>query len=512
MHVLYWEEMDSLIRSGRSAEVRQRLKQDLPPAKVSRLAREERVTLASLYRRMGAFQEGLRLLHPLVRSEAARKLSVPASPAECAEYAACLGQLGGYSEALALLDGIDPTAYAPAYFFRALVRISAWDYPRAAEDLERLLSNGRLTDYQRTLGRINLILCLTALERTREAERLVNEMLPQMRREETRLLHGTLLNARAQNALTRRDWPRAARALGEARELVSGIASQEDLFLRKWTAVLRLMREGWSRAGARELAVVRREAVTRAHWETVRDCDYQRAVLAPDPELARHVYFGTRYEWYRERLRRQLRGVEALGVGSVFRWRVAGERRGATRVLDLTGAADDARGPKAGFLLQRLLQVLAADFYRPLRLPELYGLLCPGHHFNPVSSALVVRQLLHRLRAWLEENNIHLCIDAERGTFRLRASGAVTLLVPVVSVGIASPEPATAREARLARDLARLRRVLRATSFCHADAAAVISGSRRRLNELLKYALERGAVERSGSGRGTCYRWRENPS
>jgi hypothetical protein len=202
----------------------------------------------------------------------------------------------------------------------------------------------------------------------------------------------------------------------------------DGFLVGKWTAILRLKEEGPTAPALRELEAVRSRAWQKEHWETVRDSDRCLALATADLALARHLYRGTPFASFRQKLARQMDNDSLSGEGYV--WNLGPSP--AERTLDLRTGLDD-RGREVFKPAQgenRLLQVLSSDFYRPFRLASLYARLFEGEYFNPTSSPDRVHRALLRLRRALERSHFPLTIEEREGSYRLAATGACALALP----------------------------------------------------------------------------------
>ncbi|MCM2279535.1 MAG: hypothetical protein NDJ89_15775 [Oligoflexia bacterium] len=492
--------------------------------------------LAALCRRSGIPATAVRLLNPIVRPKP-RVLTHPTG-AEKAEYAAALAQLGADREARALLDGLDPRETPQALLYGAFARFPRWDYAASIPLLEAYLAQPAIGPYQRRIGEVNLLAALAAVdepgeEGLRRAEALAERLLRETREEGNLLLQGNTLGLLAQLRIAQGNFGAAREALDAAERNLREAGTLDALYIRKWKAIAALG-EGSLRAPAlEELKAVSAEAASRANWETVRDCDYHRAVAVGDWEALIRLYFGTPYSGYRARIARACAALRAPLPESYVWMPLArpGKKAGRIVIDTLTGEVQLGKFPagaalKTGQVPHRLLAALAKDFYKPQTLPALHAELFPDRYFNPVSSRDVVHQAMKRLRAWLVEVSAPVAVVESRGSFSLEFHGPVGIRVHRALGDGARREDhlqsrdqeqsaAASASARLSAVLERFKNGLGPASgqaFSRAEAARVLGISERSANLLLAEALALGLVRREGRGPSTRYRFDQSTS
>lgn len=466
------DEIDSAIRSGHRASARKRLQAFLADHPKG-LPRTALTPTASLARRLGLFSLAVRLLHSTVRPSS-RAVS-QSSATERVEYAGSLLQLGRLEEARSLLAEISRAEEPTADLFSAFGFFSEWNYRASIPLLERYVASPRLTDYQRRIGEVNLAAALV-IDRGAEARRrdLLARLLTTAERDGNRLLYGNLLEIAAQDAIYSDDPARAESLLDRA-------PVRDDLMVRKWRAVLAL-RHGKSNTGA--LLRVRQDALRTGQWETVRESDLFLGAYARDLTRLRHVFFGTPYAAYRERIRQFSHQELALEEPSI---KLGRGPEGPP--LDLR--APEPLGLSPGQVPHRLLLALLDDFYRPPTIASLHAKVFPGSHFNPLTSPQQVHQAMKRLRLRLaclrivERNGLYEISLPKRERRRL--------ILPVPSRDIATSS------------FARALTLDGPFTGKSSDAARIWGVSLRTANRALTRLLSTGLAARTGEGRATVY-------
>jgi hypothetical protein len=481
--------MDEWIRSGQGDLARQGIRRLTP----ENLTRPERLQLASLARRVSLPEIGIRLLRPIVRPPGRR--ATQATDGERAEYAADLIRIGASTEALQLLDGVDTSRAPEALLFRAFGFIAQWNYAEAIEPLNRYVHAPALTDYQRLVGLTNLATSLFCESRHEESSRIAETLLHETEARGLSLLHGTVLELSAQNAIYASQWREAEKFLKLASGSLADSAALEAFFVRKWRAVMKLLRRGPGREALQGLDRIRTEGAKLQHWETVRDCDLFRAAATEDETQAVHLYFGTPFPGFRKRILAEF--ARPIEIPESYVWT-------GTRPLDATGGVSldlvepDSDGLKPGQLLHRLLLALSSDFYQPARLAALHATLFPGEHFHPVYSPGKMHQAMKRLRAFLASHAREIVLEEQFGRYRLvfGAGSASALRLPL-------QKPGGTVDARLLK----LRVRFDDSAFSAGDAAAVLGVSPRMAVRALTSAVSTNALSRQGRGRATFYRF-----
>lgn len=474
--------VEALLRAGQGKAAREILtalarSRRSPP-------REYAAELASLAWRADLAELGARFLVRIVRPP--RATAAPATADEIAEYAQCLVKLGALDEAGLLLDGIREVT-PNALLYRAAAKMSAWSYAEAYPLLARYLRLPGIAPYRKLVARVNLAACLVAMGEYTRAKMHLAALLHDLAARKLGLLYGTALNLAAQNFALRGKLGEVDRCLDAADRTLSGMETVDQLFLRKWRAIARVMSTKADRASLRALGRVRDEAERRGHWETVRHCDECETLATRAPGLIARVYFGTPFSAFRDRFERDL-GSPVPGERYV--WQLGRAVRAPT--VDLL---DPARGLKEGTLLFRLAGTLLSDFYRPLRPAALFVRIFPGEHYNPHSGPHRVHQAIRRLRGWLDARGIPLRIVGDESGYRLQGKPSVRLVVPRPGRGLARTDVAVER----------LRRATQGP-FSSKDAERVLGLESRTAVRVLRDAVERGALVREGSGRRTRYR------
>jgi tetratricopeptide (TPR) repeat protein len=415
-----YAELNEKIRQGRIAEV-QKFLRTLPLAKVTR---QDFEGVSNLARRVGLPHISIRLMNPIIRAEKLQK--APLTQSETIEYAMALIKIGAIDEGRALLSGIQQNPQA--LFFLALSFFHEWEYERPIEMIENYLQLAAPADYQNLVAKVNLCAAYLAMERLENAQSILHDSLELAQRKNFRLLECNFLELSAQLHFQLRNFDKATSALNEASRLIKGSGISDGLFVEKWKAILALADAPQDNSSADKVIEIQDKARSMNHWETIRDLDFYLAISRQDEKFFQHLYHGTPYKAYRNRLQRNFR--EQLKPLPEYLWEIGTDKNSKVRtILDLkTGRIDENRDfVQQGLLPHQLLVLLASDFYRPHHLAALASNLFPGEYYNPHTTPNRVHQIMTRFRAESKLANIALEIHETHGTYRLVAPNALTI-------------------------------------------------------------------------------------
>ncbi len=494
--MLDFEQIKSRVEEAIRAGNREQARAILTCLKGEAIPRARASSFATLARRAGLLPLALKIMLPFIRP--AVPLDKEASDEEKATYAIILLGIGASTEALEILATGNPQN-SEINLALAFTHINRWDYVAAVRFLRNYLSIDGMIPYQRMVARVNLAASYVALGDVHEGKPLLEQIMVATAENHWHLLHKNALELSAQLALQEQDWVRANQLLERAALSAGNGFNLEDFFVRKWKAVMAVLRGDSPAQALAELNLVREVALQNGHWETVRDCDFHRALATKDEALLSRVYFGTPYESFRNRITKHSAGW--FNPPASFVWEMSGEK--ASRIFDLrTGeeSGSDVR-VKPGKGLHQALSVLTSDFYKPFVIGSLHSSLFPGEHFNPISSPRRVSFLIHRVREWLSESNIPVVINAGKEGYRIEAEAPYAFLMGAASAPVDSGEPAHYQIM-----FEKLKSRWPDGAFGAADAAEHLGVSMRTARYFVKWALEGKKLKRLGSGRSTQYR------
>ena len=480
------EEISRLIREGEGGQAGKWLLA-LP---WKRIPRKDLASAAQLAWRSGLPILGLKILHPIVRPE--HRLPRAASAEEKAEYAVCLIKAGATEEGLLLLRDPDTAALPRRLLYEAFGLIGRWDWGAAIPLLSAYVRRPGLEPYQRLVGKVNLANALLGERQYLKAEILLRELLHEASVKRLGFAQGKVLELAAQNFIFQKKWDQARKLLDRAEDLLRQTQSVDSFFTAKWKVILEFQKNPTG-TSLRKLSEVREQARARGLWEIARDCDRFQAIQLKDGALLSHLYFGTPYESFRQRL--ALDASPGWKPGQEYVWKL---ENGGRPWLDLrSGRVEPAGKPlKAGQVLHRCLLALSTDFYRPFRIASLFSHLYPGEHFNPITSPARAHSVFRRLRFWLKSSRMPLAILEENGGYRIGALRPCALKVSLETSG-------GGRAVLVLRDL---ERHWGESPFNVQAAVEKLGIPYRTLFRLLRELVEGGSLERRGAGYRTSYR------
>ena len=474
-----WRQCEAHLRGGQD----NRVIKPLGKLNTAQIPRVWRCRLANIARRAGLISLGLRILTPAVRSQESE--TVLPSDDELAEYAILLQRCGAVSEAMSILASIDPRKAPIANLHRAFCHFNRWEYAEAMPFLEAFAA-GVSDPYQRMVGNVNLSAAMVGLGRFEEARgRLVHDIAYAQENGYSRL-QASCHELMSLAALHTRDWAVAEREIRAAQLLLPEGASLERLMTEKCRAAL----DAFQRGSIEPLLGFRASAMAWPHPETVRETDLFSLHVSFDEARFRHLFFGTPFPRYRERMCRMLNqrpGETEFRLGSA---------KGPC--LDLqSGLVSDGRALKpSGGLCHQTIEILFRDFYRPQRVGSLFGELFPGEYFNVFSSPVRLRRVLFRARALLRAADIPIEIVERRGTYAVRVEPGFAVSVPLDRQPVATYDSWL----RLLRE-----KFTNGASFSAMDARQALEISVSAAQRFLVRARDRGDLERFGAGANTTY-------
>ena len=295
--------LDRLLREGKGGMARREL-ETLYEIKVPR---QFAASLGSLSWRASLPAFGIRVLNPIVRPK--EKAPVVATEEEKAEYAACLIRLGAVEEASQLLSQLNAAALPRVFLYRAFIAVSRWDYAASIPLLIEYLAAKGLTKYQRMVAQVNLAAAYVSERDHQKATYLLRPLLYESSVKRSQLALGRVLELSAENFINQKKWDNAEAFLVKAESVLADSDGIDLFFVKKFRAVARVQRAKGNPQSLDELRLVRTEAIRRAHWETARDLDRIEAVVKRDPALFAHVYFGTPFESFRQKMEEDAKGA-----------------------------------------------------------------------------------------------------------------------------------------------------------------------------------------------------------
>lgn len=495
---LNFDDWEQLIRSGRGGQVREQIAK----VKDAKLSRNETLKVANYARRVGLASVAINLLRAFVRTDVGIKNN--ASSEEKSEYAAALIREGVVGEGLKLLKDVDATAYPEALLYSSFGLFTRWDYEASLPLLQKYVKLAP-NDYQRILGNINLVASLIFTKNLDEADDLLKKLINQTQQEQFRLSHSYCLELYGQFYIQQKDYKKAREYFNRAGSLSANSATSMPFLSRKWLAITDLLEASDLRKNAlsakdlKQFYSVKEEALRIKDFETVRTCDLHLAVCKHDKALAKHVYFGSAHRKFRESVAAQVSHFTDIPehYDQIFGGLDRLNSKDQINYFDMhEGAEVDGEAKlKNNQAMHRVFQIIASDFYKPVRATEIFSLAFPNEYFDQSVSINRVHQVVKRLRVWLEESEVPLRIVEHANTYKIESESAYAIRW-------------TDRQQVFEKNyiVNKLQKEFKNKLFKLNDAALSLNMPSRSASRVIKKAIDEGYIERSGGGHATLYK------
>ncbi|MCK6598959.1 MAG: hypothetical protein L6Q37_11390, partial [Bdellovibrionaceae bacterium] len=399
------QQWDELIQLGQVSTVRKEFK----ALNFKRIPRNQLTNYANIARRIGLPNLILLLLNPIIRSD--KKLEQKASLQEKAIYGLGLLRVGAFNEAEKIFNTLDPKKEPQIYFYKASLYINQWHYKKAIPLLKYYIKNPKISNYQKLVGSINLCASYVALKNEQLAEKHIARLYRKLKNSEHKLLLGNLLEIRAQ---WHSDQGHSAQVIADlelSKELLKMTDEGSQLYITKWQILSRLKSNPTNKKELQQLEDLKQQAIKYKEWELLRDCDFYLSLYQKNKQLLAKVYWGTLFPEYKKRVLK-LSGF-SLETADFFYW----ENHDTLTTPETDLVAFDLVAKAPSKLLKSLFFMLTQEFYRPLRLTEIFGVIYPEEFYHPIHSTLKIRRLIHRARKWLSNYTKAIEIKNLRGFY-----------------------------------------------------------------------------------------------
>ncbi len=489
------KEMETLLRSGRGAEVRRHL-QILGTGKIGR---GQALRVANIARRVGMVSFALKVLSPIVRPKV--KDSVQATEIETAEYALALIRIGAEQEGHDSLQTLSSKTCPESSLYRAFFHIGRWEYEDCIPLLENYLLHPSLTPYQKLVAKVNLASSLIFCKRDLDADAVLQEVYETTSSLNLHLLRANCLELRAQTHVAQQRFADAHACINEAATLLQSEGGQNSLLLKKWQINLAIHEHGFP--ALPQLRGLKHEAQKLRVWEVARDCDLSEVKITKDPALANRLYYGTAYAGYHRRLEQILPWLKdhlqpSFGLRSrESQSAVKGE---AIKVLNVNLGRCEASDIhlKQGGVLHRFLISATRDFYKPIAVGRLFSEVFPNQFFDVHSSEHRIFQTAFRLRECFRKANFDLNFRQIGGTYKMILGDDVEL-----SFWNETRDGMGRHENYWLKNLAD---TYGESRFSAKEAREHLVLSLTKMSRLIRIGLEEGQLVKEGNGKNSFYR------
>ncbi len=422
-------EIETLVREGKTSEAIK----EIQAVKRSTVTRQEVALFANINRRLGKTHTAIKALRPFVR--ASSKNPQQASISEKLEYSMALIKLGAVSEGLRILDKISSDEAPLKLLYSAFGLISHWDYEQAAEVLEAYCAHPQADSYQLQTAKANLLSCYAFASNQKQSEPLVEELLSSTRASQSILLKRHILLQATQIHIFNGQWELARKRLDEVKaSLDSDDKGLDLLLLLKWNLVLDLFINGGTPELKERFYSFRARAADYSNSEMSRDLDFYEALFFKDEKLMIHLYFGTRYSSYKEKIKTNFKAQHnrELQIPEEYEWNLTDDSSAANagwlRIQDGRNSySEDFL--KKNQMNQKLLSLLSGDFYKKPNLYQIHDELFDEDFFNPNSTPKKIRQAVYRLNQWLHSSKIPVEVNSKAQFFSLNAQQPIRIII-----------------------------------------------------------------------------------
>lgn len=464
---------DEEIKRGQPKQVARRLYK----LNATRVPREWRLPLARICRRAGLYSLGLHLLVKIALATR-QKPNEEITDAEMAEYGVLLLRSGALSEGLEKLGRVNTDAVPEALLYRAFAHFARWEFDQAVPIIENYL-RANLTSYAAQTGRTNLAFALVESRKHEAALKLLDENIRIAAESGHTQQQSNALALRGQVFAQEGDFKAARAEFAKAQKLFGDSQTNDQLFAQKWNLIL----SGLELKSVKPFNELRSLAQSKNSWETWREADLFSLKVEFNRERFVHLYFGSPYDGFRQRI------VAELGIPAPTQPIYVLGLKSSPRMDLRTGKLDGVEVLNPGRKCHQVLDLLLHDFYRPVRIAGLFSEMFPQEQFNISSSPHRVRQILSRTRAWIKAEGYPIEINESGGFYSLNINGPFSFRVPLERRTLVAPH----------LQLEKLKQKYPADlSFSINEACEFLKLSNATVHRLIHRGLEDGKVKRVG--------------
>ena len=446
---------------------------------------------ARLCRRVGMPLLGIQALYTTVKAETADP-----SVEELAEYANCLARIGRNKEAISIFDSIPEAKRLPYSLKYVDSLFNSWEYQKGKSVLEGALA-GEGDSYRRKILSVNFLAALVALEQWGEAEDYGNQLREELSSSGANKLLGNTLELLGQVSIGNGDWQTARCRLESSLNLLEEAKSLSSLLPKKWLALGELKLGKSSRETALQgIEEVKNQARKFRHWESLRHMDYFVARELNDSDAFSRLYYSCSHDSFRKLYLDPIKSEFELSHH--IRWSTGK----APQVLHLDQDLTDKnkKSIQTHQVLFKTLKALFSDYWTPLDVFKIHGLVFPEEYFNPNSSIDKVHKSMERLRAFLKDvPGLSLSIESNRDFgYRLRCESGLVVIYPEDTGGF--------QNSLVDQFVVDLRSHFGDQPFTRKDVDERLGLSVRKSNRRLAEARDSGQILSFGQGRGKHYK------
>jgi hypothetical protein len=409
-------------------------------AKLHLFSRPERATYAKLARRAELPELCLSVLKSYFIAEDTKQLLAKPTEDEMLQYGVSLINLGAYAEGLKILDRINTKEMPQSLYFKAFALMRRSQWKEVLPIMEEYCKSSQITDDQRAWGHNYLAQAYSiGFFDGEKADKILAGVQKTLSPDSQGMLYNNTLLLRVQAATVSKRYTDASKFVSiiESKgDLTEGSYYHTSLMQWKILADAELKRQAKKNSKPDPAVIAKLREISEyfhktGHWENSRTCQIYLAQYSEDLELFRHLYLGTPYPGYRERIEKM--------VGSTFEFQneywvnlptFAADQSEVGKIYNLWEKKRSKWNPPV--IPQKLFEYLLADFFKPQRTAEILSALFPNEQYLPLSTPNRIHQLLHRLKSSFKEAKLPITIEHRAGAFFLSTVNfkAVSLNVP----------------------------------------------------------------------------------
>lgn len=370
---------DKLIRAGQAQLVHNEIAKFQLRSIPHRLRRE----VASLLKRIGDFEQALRVLTPVILNGDSQYLP-KINPRDLAEYAILLLKVGRKSEAIGLLYSIDEKVVKQKHLYIAFCFFSTLDYEASIPHMQKYLSNPNLTEYEKLTGEVNQLNVYLQTNQLERAEELSDQLIVFCEKRGYSRFLANCKELKAKVYLKQGKLKEAQVLIGMAKAKLEQDSGRYLLWVQQGEAQIEATKKG----SIEPLKKFRQQCVQMKSYEGVRETDVQILRHQYSPDLFRKIYFGSSHDGFKKSL------LKDFNQEIPAEWK----HGSSSRVLNIhDGSFCGKPFLKKGQKPHQLMMALMSDLYRPMSVARLHEIVYPEEIFNVFYVTNKMKQLIHRL-------------------------------------------------------------------------------------------------------------------
>ncbi len=435
-----YNEFDQMIKRGESSQVFNLCKS----INSSEIPRNLLVEFAEIARRIGQPQLMIRWLRPIVRSE--KPAHPPVSIMELTTYTQGLIRLGGFNEAQRMIETIlkhegEKTFEqfrGGIYFMQASLFVMQWKYKKAIPFFKKHRTLKSVEGYQKVVSTLNLIAAYSAIGDFKKSIFEINRLEPKLIKNNATgqftLILGNLNEVKSQVMFLLKNYSEALLCLDKANQLLKRADKRSLLYVAKWKTLIELAVSDSDNKiiYLNQLREIQLQSKLISDYETVREIDFQYALFTKNIDMFLKVYWGSRQETYRKRILKIFTDELNLNpkefIQKSFNYPLFKQEE-ISRIVTKNFPTVDLLSNVRSKLVRKLFALLTREFYRPLRLIELFDELYPDEYFNPKSTPEKIHKLINYARIFITKNKYPIEIKNLKVGFQIVATQPCYLVI-----------------------------------------------------------------------------------